>query len=276
MIRVAFQGERGAYSEAAVAQRWGTEAEPIPKTLLEDVFDSVENEEANSGLIPVENTTEGTVTRTLDLLYERTLSIRGEEILRVSHCLLTNRGVRLNDVVRVYSHPQALGQVRGFLHTNGIEAMDFYDTAGAAKMIRERGFMDAGAIASGRAAEIYGLDVLAEAIESHDGNFTRFLEIGKREVKPTGRIKTTIAFALREGTSISAALEILISNGLGLTMIDTRPLIGKPWEYLFFVDFDGDRNELGVGKTLKILVNKVENLKVLGSYPMARGSFFCG
>ena len=269
-MKVAFQGERGAYSEAAAAHLWGECAEPLPLPYLEDVFDAVENGRADMGLVPVENTIEGSVTRTFDLLYERGLRIQGETVFRVVHCLIANLGVSLGEIKRVYSHPQALGQAREYLARRGFEPTNFYDTAGSVKMIREEGLMNAGAVASRRAAEIYDMAVLAEGIETNKENYTRFLAIGRGEQPPSGKDKTSTAFivAHRPGT-LARALGTLAERGINLTRIESRPFLGKPWEYIFFIDAEGHEKEVPMSDALKDLRRFSDRLKVLGSYPRA-------
>ena len=269
-MRVAFQGERGAYSEAAAALRWGEVAEPLPFPYLEDVFDAVEKEQADIGLVPVENTIEGSVTRTFDLLYERGLRIQGETVFRVVHCLIANPGVSPSDIRRVYSHPQALGQVREYLARYGYEAVNFYDTAGSVKMIRDQRLKDAGAIAGRRAAEIYGMAVLAEGIETNKENYTRFLAIGRGEQPPTGKDKTSVAFivAHHPGT-LARALSALAERGINLMRIESRPLLGKPWEYIFFMDAEGHENVPPMSDALEDLRCTSNHIKILGSYPDA-------
>ena len=267
-MRVAYQGVPGAYSEAAVVQHWGGETDPLPEPYLEDVFNAVESGEAGAGLVPVENTLDGSIARTYDLLKERSLTILGEAVFRVSHCLIVNPGVGLGDVKRVYSHPQALGQTRGYLAARGIEAVNYYDTAGAVKMIRDEGLRDAGAVASRRAAEIYGMVVLAEGIEDRKENYTRFLHVGHGATHPTGRDRTSIAFTVdnRPGTLI-AALHVLADRGLNLSKIESRPYTGRPWEYVFFIDFDAHTEDPVAAEAIHKLAAYAGSLKVLGSYP---------
>ena len=269
-MRVAYQGMPGAYSEAAVVQRWGGAAEPVPRPYLEDVFDAVEAGEATAGLVPVENTIEGSITRTYDLLNERSLTVLGETVFRVVHCLIANPGVEPSDVRRVYSHPQALGQTRAYLAAHGYEAVNHFDTAGAVKMIRDEGLRDAAAVASRRAAEIYGMDVLAEGIETNRENYTRFLHVGRGAEPSTGRDKTSLAFTVdhRPGTLI-AALRVLAERRLNLTKIESRPYQGRPWEYVFFIDFEGHREDTVSAEALRELAAYAKSLKVLGSYPRA-------
>lgn len=269
-MRVAYQGMPGAYSEAAVIQRWGDAAEPVPKPYLEDVFDAVEASEAEVGLVPVENTIEGSITQTYDLLNERSLTVLGETVFRVVHCLIANLGVGSGDVKRVYSHPQALGQTRTYLTSHGYEPVNYYDTAGAVKMIRDVGLHDSAAVGSKRAAEIYGMNILDDGIETNRENYTRFLAMGRGAEPPTGRDKTSIAFTVdhRPGTLI-AALSALADRRLNLTKIESRPYQGKPWEYVFFIDFEGHREDPVSADALRELGAHAKSLKVLGSYPRA-------
>jgi len=270
MIKVAFQGERGAYSEVAVIQRWGDKAEPVPRPSLEDVFDSVEGEAADAGLVPVENTIEGSIARTYDLLDERSLTIQGETVYRVVHCLISSPGVGPKDIKRVYSHPQALGQARAYLAAHGFEPVSYYDTAGAVKMIKEQGMRDAAAVASRRAAEIYGMTVLVEGIETSAENYTRFLHIGRGSPSPTGRDKTSLSFTIenRPGALVEA-LRPLADRDLNVMKLESRPLQGHPWQYVFFADFGGHKEEPKTAEALRGLATHSTSLKILGSYPRA-------
>jgi chorismate mutase / prephenate dehydratase len=267
-MKAAYQGVPGAYSEAAVLQYWGKVAEPTPKPYLEDVFSAVEAGEAEVGLVPVENTIEGSISRTYDLLYERSLTVLGETVFRVSHCLIALPGVEPSDIRRVYSHPQALGQTRSYLAAHSYEPVNHFDTAGAVKMISDVGIRDAAAVASRRAADIYGMSILAEGIEDNVENYTRFLHVGRGSTRPTGCDKTSIAFTVdhRPGTLISA-LRALADRRLNLTKIESRPYPGKPWEYIFFIDFEGHMDEYVSSEALRELEAYTGCLKVLGSYP---------
>ncbi|MBS7638247.1 prephenate dehydratase [Candidatus Bathyarchaeota archaeon] len=269
-MRIAFQGERGAYSEEAIINHFGWEAEPIPKPSLKDAFRSVEMGEAEYGLVPAENTLEGSVTQTYDLLLESELKIRGEAILRIVHCLMANPGVTLKDIRRVYSHPQALRQCSHFIERNRLEEVPMYDTAGSAKMIKEANLRDAAAIASRRAAEIYGLNILSEHIESNPENYTRFLIIGPEDYPLTRRDKTTIAFKIEHAPgTLFRALKAFAKRGLNLTKIESRPIPGRPWEYTFYLDLEGHREDQLVKLALKELEKASLYIKILGSYPRA-------
>jgi chorismate mutase/prephenate dehydratase len=270
MKRVAFQGEKGAYSEEAIYKHYGPEVETAPRPYLRDVFNTVEAGEADYGLVPVENSIEGSIVRSFDLLNERSLKASGEEIHKIEHCLIAHPDAELDDIKKAYSHPQALGQSREYLEKNGIEAMNFYDTAGSVKWIKENHVMDAAAIASAHAAETYGMKILVKGIENSNENYTRFLEIGHDEPQPTGRDKTTIAFIVqhRPGTLVGALKEFS-ERGINLEKIESRPRIGTPWEYIFFVDLEGHIKDSNIAQSLVSLKEHTLYLKHLGSYPRA-------
>ena len=266
-MKIAFQGERGAYSEEAIIAHWGEEAESLPCLYLLDVFEAVEKGDADLGLVPVENSIEGSIVRTFDLLNEYALRAQGETILRIVHCLIANPGVEYGDVKRVYSHPQALGQSREYLERKNLQPIGAYDTAGSVKMIKEESLMDAAAIASQQAAEVYGMNILERGIESHKENYTRFLEIGKENPEPTGKDKTSLAFVVdhKPGTLVRA-LNTLARRNINLCKIESRPLVGTPWEYIFFIDFHGHVKDPEVVKALEELRDQTRYIKHLGSY----------
>lgn len=270
-MRVAFQGELGAYSEEAIIQHFGKKAQPVPRPYLKDVFDTVENGGADLGLVPAENSLEGSIVRTFDLLLERGLKIQGETVLRVIHCLIANRGVTLGDLKRAYSHPQALGQSRAYLEGHGLEPVSWYDTAGSVKMIGEKGLRDAAGIASARAAEVYDMAVLARGLETDKENYTRFFVIGDGDVGPTGNDKSTIAYIVdhKPGTLLES-LRAFASRRLNLTKIESRPIPGRPWEYTFFIDIEAHRDEPSMGEALDELRESTKFIKILGSYPRAQ------
>jgi chorismate mutase/prephenate dehydratase len=188
--------------------------------------------------------------------------------IRVSHCLLGLPGTKLNDIQTVYSHPQALAQCSAFLEAIGVTAEPAYDTAGSAKLVKEKNLRGAAAIASERAASLYGLDVLQRGIEDFPGNFTRFLVVGKNEATRTGTDKTSIVFGTKHVPgSLQKALSELSARGINLTKIESRPIRGRPWEYHFFVDFEGHRSDDACSEALEALERSTTFLKVLGSYP---------
>lgn len=268
-IRVAFQGERGAYSEEAIISHWADRAESIPCPHLQNVFDAVEMGAADIGLVPVENSIEGTVAKALDLLYKRPLKVLDETVLRVRHCLISNPGVKMADIKRVFSHPQALGQSQVFLERRKYEPVGVYDTAGSVNLVKEQKIMDGAAVASRRAAEVYGMEVLAEDIETHSENYTRFLAIGTGETSPTRRDKTSMAFTLYRTGTLIEALNGLAVTGVNLLRIDSRPLLGEPWTYVYFIDLEGHIKEPAVTRAVEKLGEQTSHMKHLGSYPRA-------
>ncbi|MDH5532281.1 MAG: prephenate dehydratase [Candidatus Bathyarchaeota archaeon] len=273
-MKVAFQGEIGAYSESAVYSFFGPSAEVKPCRNLSDVFESVEQGENLYGVVPIENSTEGSVNQTYDLFLTRDLKVCGETILRIVHCLITNPKTELKSVKVVYSHPQALAQCRGFLEDLGCELIPTYDTAGSVKMMKEKSLMDAGAIASERAAEIYGMKALVKGIADNPNNYTRFFVLSKNDSPPTGEDKTSIIFSTKHVPgALFHTLEEFASRGINLTKIESRPTKQQPWEYNFYLDFEGHRLEKRCQEALKALENKSAFVKILGSYPKAAETF---
>jgi len=249
-VRVAFQGESGAYSEAAALEHWaaiscGAEShsagvapppiETVPHLSFDAVFEAVENGLCEFGLIPIENSLAGSIHRNYDLLLQHNLYVTGEHFLPVHHCLIVHPGTKLSDLRKVVSHPQALAQCEGYLRSlPGVTIEPVYDTAGSVKLIRQQGDCQVAAIASRRAAELYGMDILAECIEDHPENITRFLAISTRPADPHGDAKTSIVFSLdNQPGALFKAMSVFALRNIDLTKIESRPLVGKPWEYFF-------------------------------------------
>jgi len=270
-IMVAFQGERGAYSEEAAFQFFGSSIQVKPCESVDDVFEAVEREETQFGIVPIENSLEGSITRSYDMLLDSSLKVCGETRLRVVHCLIAGQGMSLDSVKKVYSHPQALGQCQAFLGHLNAELIPTYDTAGSVKIIKEKGIAGGAAVASARAAEIYEMQVLARGIEDNQNNYTRFFILSGQDVPPSGNDKTSIVFSVKhEPGALYRFLELLSSRGVNLTKIESRPTKQKPWEYNFYLDFEGHREDEEVRQTLKELEKMALFLKVLGSYPGAK------
>jgi chorismate mutase/prephenate dehydratase len=269
-LKVAFQGERGAYSESAVYTFFGDDAEVKPCRDLTEVFESVDKQEVPVGVVPVENSLEGSVNQAYDLFLTHNLKVSGEIIIRISHCLIANPSTSLEAVKTVYSHPQALAQCRSFLERLGSDLIPTYDTAGSVKMLKEKGLKNAAAIASEKAAELYGMKILAREIEDTPTNYTRFFVISKEDAAMTGKDKTSIIFAATHTPgALYHALEEFEKRNINLTKIESRPTRQKPWEYNFYLDFEGHRTEENCAEALKALEKKAAFLKILGSYPRA-------
>ena len=270
-IVVAFQGEIGAYSEEAALHYFGPSIQSKPCENWDDVFKLVERGEVQFGIVPIENSLEGSISRVYDLLLDLSLKVCGEIELRVVHCLIGNPGARLDLVKKVYSHPQALGQCRAFLKHLDSELIPTNNTAGSVKMIKEVGMVNAAAIASARAAEIYSMEILAREIEDTPNNFTRFYVLSKQDSPPSGNDKTSIVFSLkhRPGTLFESLEEFALRN-INLTKIESRPTRQKPWEYNFYLDFDGHRDDKASREALENLDRNSRFLKILGSYPKAK------
>ena len=268
---VAFQGEIGAYSEEAAYQFFGTSILLKPCESLENVFKAVEKDEMQFGVVPVENSLEGSISQSYDLLLDSSLKVCGEIELRVVHCLIGMPESRLDSIKKVYSHPQALGQCQTFLRHLGCELIPTYDTAGSVKLIKEKGSPDSGAIASARAAEIYGMKILVREIEDNPNNFTRFFILAKHDSPRTGNDKTSIVFSVKHKPgALYQALKELAMRKINLTKIESRPTRRKAWEYNFYLDFEGHREDAICREALENLENTSLFVKVLGSYPKAK------
>lgn len=267
---VAFQGEHGAYSEDAVMSLY-TDADPRPYRTLAEVFEAVESGVVVRGVVPVENSQAGSINETYDLLLKHGLFITAEHHLEVVHCLLALPGQNLTDIKQVYSHPQALAQCAEYLRALGVEIISTYDTAGSARLISETKMAGCGAVASERAGQVYGLSVIARRIQTNPYNFTRFLAIS-REGEPAGPAsKTSVVFAVKNTPgSLYQALGAFATRGINLNKIESRPSRNQPWQYVFYVDFDGHIEDPTCRAALSDLLFVTSFLKILGSYPKAR------
>jgi prephenate dehydratase len=267
---VAFQGERGAYSEAAAVTFFGEAIQPLPCASFEIVFDAVTDGSADRGVIPVENSLAGSIHRNYDLLLRYDLTIVGEVQIRIAHHLIAFPGVSLTDLRRVYSHPQALAQCEHSLDEllPDVERVATYDTAGSVKMLREENIRDGAAIASRRAAEIYELPVLRDDLEDNPENYTRFLVLSQEPITPKGTVKTSIVFSMDNVPgALFKSLAVFALRDIDLTKIESRPLQGKPWQYFFYIDFAGSSHETHCRNALNHLQEITSFFRVLGSYP---------
>jgi len=267
-MRIAYQGELGAFSEAA-ARLVGKDADLVACRSFEDVFAAVDAGPAGYGVLPIENSIGGSIHRNYDLLIEHHLPIVAEVELPVVHQLLALPGVGLGDLRRVYSHPQGLAQCERFLRTlTGVEIIATYDTAGSAKLVADDRLLDAAAIASARAGEIFGLVPLASAIQDFDDNITRFIVIGRRPFDEVPADKTTIAFTVPNvAGALFKALSVFALRDIDLVKLESRPIPGRPWEYLFYADVGSARDDLRCARAFVHLAEFAPMLRVLGTYP---------
>jgi prephenate dehydratase len=270
MVKVAFQGERGAFSEDAAAKLFGRNADFLPCIRLKEVFELVSQDKVEFGIVPLENSQAGSINETYDLLFAYPLNVFSEVILRVSHCLMALPGQKLTDIKAIYSHPQALAQCAEFLSKLNVEIMPSYDTAGSAKMIKEKKLTNCAAIASKRAADIYGLEILAPEIETSANNYTRFVAISKQKAKPAQKNRTSLVFATEHKPgSLYRILGIFATRNINLTKLESRPSRIKPWEYVFYADFEGHMDGEIYREAMRELQRETTFIKILGSYPQA-------
>ena len=269
MKRVAFQGELGAYSELAIYTFFENKVKVLPKETFAMIFEAVSKREADYGIIPIENSLAGSIHENYDLLLKHDLVITGEVKLRIVHTLMVNKGVKYTDVKRIYSHPQALSQCKDFLSSlSGVELISVYDTAGAARRIRDNKAMDEAAIASEQAALDYKLEIIKSGIESNHKNFTRFLILSRELSDEVVDPKTSVVFATKNiPGALFKSLSVFALRDIDLLKIESRPLPGSPWEYIFYLDFSGDIRHEVIKKAINHLEEIARLLKVLGSYP---------
>ncbi|MFN7914140.1 MAG: prephenate dehydratase [Vicinamibacterales bacterium] len=270
-MKIGYQGEPGAFSEAA-SRLVSPTAELLPCRSFEDVFAAVEAGTVDCGVLPIENSIGGSIHRNFDLLLAHHLPIVGEVEVPVVHYLLALPGTRLEDIKRIYSHPQALAQCERFLRTlTGVEVIASYDTAGSAKLVADQQWTDAAAIASARAGEVNGLTAVRSRIQDNDSNTTRFLVVGNSPISNEPADKTTIVFTLGdEPGALFKALAAIALRGIDLTKLESRPNPGRKWEYLFYVDLAAAREDLACQRALAHLGEFAPMLRVLGSYPSAK------
>lgn len=268
-LKVAYQGEPGAFSERAVYQYFGETALPQSRLTFREVFEDVQSRRCDYGVIPIENSLSGSIHENYDLLLEYDVAIIGEFKMRIVHNLIAHAGTRLEDIRRVYAHPQAVAQCRVFLsHHPEWEIIQVYDTAGSVKYIKDHHLTDAAAIASVQAAENLGMVVVKEGIESNPQNYTRFLVISPEHVIHEKANKTSLIYNTPNTPgSLFRTLQKFAERNLNLVKLESRPLPGRPWEYMFYVDFEGSLSDPIVKQTIDDLQELVEFLKVLGSYP---------
>lgn len=268
-IRVAYLGPEGTYSHAAADRHFGHAVETIPEPGIADIFSSVEAGRVRFGIVPVENSTEGAVNLTLDLLTQTSLRVCGELSMRIQHCLMSQSD-SLADITAVHAHPQALAQCWAWLNANlpNAERVSESSNAAAAKLAVETPGI--AAIAAETAADLYGLNTLVKGIEDENNNTTRFLVIGDQDIPPSGDDSTLMLVAAphRPG-GLRRLLQPLEDAGVSMTRIESRPSRAALWEYVFFIDVDGHQSDATLAPVLEELRDLAPLVKVLGSYPSA-------
>lgn len=266
--KVAFQGERGAYSELAVIQFFPNST-PIPARSFQEVIETLLSGLSDYAVVPIENSIEGSVNEVYDLLLQSDLFVIGETYQRIHHCLIAIKGTDRGSLKEVYSHPQALAQCRHYLNEKKLDPVPVYDTAGAVKMIKLGQNKSAAAIGSKRAAEIYGMEILDVGIEDSKNNFTRFYILSRdpTDTKPSGNDGTSIIFSVKHAPgSLVNILSEFARREINLTKIESRPTKKTPWEYNFFTDFEGHVLDARIRDVLRVIEPKTAFVKILGSY----------
>jgi prephenate dehydratase len=270
MTRVAFQGIAGAYSEQAIRQFFGAEVESVPRRTLADIFFAVERHDADYAMLPVENSVAGSVNQSYELLVEHDLRIHAEVVLRVRHKLLGLPGAQLSDLKRVRSHPQALAQCQRYLARYGLEPEPAFDTAGSARDLAAEPDPETGVIASALAAELYELEILDHDIEDFPFNYTRFFVLSRETAPRAQRNKTSIVFTTpHQPGALYECIGELARRRINLTKIESRPRLNRPWQYIFYLDFEGHAQDPECEAALIGLLRQSSFVKLLGSYPAA-------
>jgi prephenate dehydratase len=267
-LAVAIQGEAGSFSHAAAREALGPDVQLVPCPTFEELFRAVEAGQATRGVVPIENSLAGSVYEAYDALGAHALHVVGETQVRVRHCLVVRPGTALAALRRVASHPVALAQCRHFFADHsGLAPVPAYDTAGSVRDLLAGRLEADAAIGSALAARLYGGEILLEGIEDHPENYTRFLLVAREPGPPGGASKTSLVFSLPNVPgSLHRAMGVFAARGLDLTKIESRPLLGRPWEYAFYLDVLGDPRG-GVAEALAELAGMARDLRVLGTYP---------
>jgi prephenate dehydratase len=270
MGTIAFQGERGAYSEEAIYQFFGPEVTTQPCRSFEGIFDAVESGDAEYGVLPVENSTAGSINSAFDLLLDHDLRVWGETILRVRHTLVAPKGTDQGSIERVRSHPHALAQCERYLTNHGWAAEPTYDTAGSARDLAANPEPGVAAVASRLAGQLYDLEELAYGIEDSFLNYTRFFILSTQDPPRAQRNKTSIVFCARhQPGALYECMGEFAKRNVNLTKIESRPRLNRPWQYIFYLDFDGHCRDPEAEAALMGLLRRSSFVKLLGSYPAA-------
>ncbi len=268
MTSISFQGERGAYSEAAASSFFDGDVQTVPCITFADVLECVVGKKTDYAILPIENSIEGSVGESNDLLYSTELKVVGEKYYRIEHCLIGNGS--LDEIGLVYSHPQALGQCRGFIQEHGMRTVPTYDTAGSVKIVKELHRQDIACIASRQASEIHKMPVIKDGIADNASNYTRFLILSDENARNAGN-KTSIIFSIKhERDALYKIMKKFHEGQINLTKIESRPTKTTVGEYNFYVDFEGNEGEPRVARTIEKIMDEAVFFKSLGSYTADR------
>jgi chorismate mutase / prephenate dehydratase len=279
-IRVSYQGTDGAFSHQAAMRHFKqrySNVECIGYTRFDEATDAVERKEVDVAILPIENTTAGSINDTYDLLNEKNLFITGEEVLHINHCLMTPENIQIGNIRRILSHPQAIAQCSRFLSSlPRCNVVSYFDTAMAARKVKDDADLSQAAIASSYAAEIYGLKILKRDLANQKENFTRFVIVSTEALHcdPQLNCKTSLILAtVDEKGALLKCLNILGDYGINMTKLESRPRLGHPWQFLFYLDIEGNQYTPRIADALEMLRKKSQYLKILGSYPMREGKW---
>ena len=279
-IRVSYQGTDGAFSHQAAMRHFEhryDHVECIGYTRFEEAANAVEEGDVDVAILPIENTTAGSINDTYDLLNEKDLYIIGEEVLQIIHCLMAPKEVDVANIRRILSHPQAIAQCSHFLSSlPRCNVVSYFDTAMATRKVRDDNDLSQAAIASSYAAEIYGLTILKRDLANQEQNLTRFVVVSREQLKcdPQLNCKTSLIFAtIDEKGALLKCLNLLGNSGVNMTKLESRPRMGHPWQSLFYLDIEGNREEPKISDAITKLRKKAQYLKVLGSYPVREGKW---
>ena len=270
MPRVAFQGVAGAYSEEAIRQYFGPDVESVPCRTLDELLPAVEHGDADYGMMPVENAVAGSVARSYELLMEHDLRAYGEVILQVRHMLMAPAGTKLDDIRVVRSHPHALAQCQRYLSRHGLRAEPSFDTAGSARDLVANPEPGIAAIASALASDLYGLEILDRDIQDYSFNYTRFFILSLDAPPRAQRNKTSVVFTTpHHPGALYECLGEFAKRRINLAKIESRPRLNRPWQYIFYLDFEGHAQDPECEAALMGLLRRSSFVKFLGSYPAA-------
>jgi chorismate mutase/prephenate dehydratase len=278
-IRVAYQGTDGAFSHQAAIRHFQDRydrVECLGYTRFHEATQAVDAGDADTAILPIENTTAGSINDTYDLLEKHDLFITGEEVLHINHCLMAVQNVPLEHIRRIISHPQAIAQCSEFLSREDWHVETYFDTAMAARKVRGDQDLSQAAIASSYAAEVYGLEILQRNVMNQEKNYTRFVVVSPRPIvcDPQLPCKTSLIFSTTDQKgALLDCLNVLGEVGINMTKLESRPRIGHPFQSLFYLDFEGNRDDARVSDALHRLEAKTKYLKILGSYPVVESEW---